>query len=108
MVKTFGSSWGDFLPPTFLLPGESRRLKKAMMEPNSMWILKPPNMLAGDGVRLIKDFREVEATGDICCVQKYLTQPFLINNLKFDLRIYVLVTSVKPLRVYMYEDGLTR
>ena len=79
-----------------------------MMEPNSMWILKPPNMLAGDGVRLIKDFREVEATGDICCVQKYLTQPFLINNLKFDLRIYVLVTSVKPLRVYMYEDGLTR
>ena len=65
-------------------------------------------MLAGNGIRLIKDFSEVDGTKDIYCVQKYITQPYLINNLKFDLRIYVLVTSVKPLRVYIYEDGLTR
>jgi len=41
-------------------------------------------------------------------VQRYLTKPYLINGHKFDLRIYVYVTSFDPLRVYIFEDGLVR
>ena len=32
----------------------------------------------------------------------------LIDDYKFDLRVYVAITSINPLRVYMYEEGLTR
>jgi len=43
-----------------------------------------------------------------CVVQRYIHKPFLIDNLKFDLRIYVLLYGVNPLRVYWHEKGLAR
>ena len=43
-----------------------------------------------------------------CVVQKYLSNPHLIDGLKYDLRIYVYVSSYDPLRIYVFNDGLTR
>lgn len=38
----------------------------------------------------------------------YVNNPYLINGYKFDLRIYVGITSINPLWVYVYEEGLVR
>ena len=33
---------------------------------------------------------------------------FLLNDTKFDLRIFVLVSSVNPLKIYIFRDGVAR
>ena len=39
---------------------------------------------------------------------RYLADPFLINGSKFDLRVYVYVSSYDPLTIYVFREGLTR
>ena len=109
MKKKFGKNEFNFMPLTFMLPADKKKIKRYMdKHPDQFWIVKPPNLFCGMGIRVINKFHEIPDKKTQLCVQSYIKNPYLINNLKFDLRIYVLVTSVDPLRVYIYKEGLTR
>lgn len=56
---------------------------------------------------MIDDISEVNVD-DISVVSRYISNPLLINGHKFDLRIYVVVTSFEPLKIYVYKEGLAR
>ena len=109
MREEFGKDEWRYMPHTYILPGERDLLRRAMRRAkNSFWIIKPPNLFCGMGIKVINDFKDVPVKKGPLCVQRYLKRPLLINGLKFDLRVYVLVTSVEPLRVFLYEEGLAR
>ena len=109
MREKFGPEEWAFMPHTYILPREKDDLRRAMKKAkNSFWIVKPPNLYCGMGITVINRFKDVPEKKGQMCVQRYLKRPLLIDKLKFDLRVYVLVTSVQPLRVYLYEEGLTR
>ena len=56
---------------------------------------------------MVQDIQEVPVDEQLI-ISRYIDNPLLLNGLKFDLRVYVLVTSFEPLRIYVYNEGLAR
>lgn len=91
------------------LPHERKLLKLKADAEKSIWILKPQASSCGRGIRLIT--RETLPTVPLAkkaVVQRYLHQPHLIGGVKYDLRLYVAVTSFDPLKVYLFPHGFAR
>jgi len=120
MKRIFGGVY-DFHPETFILPADREGLHRTIkadianstnVSPaytGSMWILKPCASSCGQGIRVMTSQQVLHLQKKKkAVVQRYLSKPYLINGNKFDLRIYVLVTGVDPLRVYIHDEGLTR
>ncbi len=64
-------------------------------------------MARGTGIKVVNKWNQIPKSQPLI-VQRYLARPHLINNTKYDLRIYVLMTSINPLRLYLYDEGLVR
>uniref|UniRef100_A0A2I2ZY56 Tubulin tyrosine ligase like 4 n=1 Tax=Gorilla gorilla gorilla TaxID=9595 RepID=A0A2I2ZY56_GORGO len=66
-----------------------------------------PASARGIGIQVIHKWSQLPKRRPLL-VQRYLHKPYLISGSKFDLRIYVYVTSYDPLRIYLFSDGLVR
>jgi len=71
------------------------------------WIMKPVGLSRGRGIRVISGIDQVRYSEDMV-IQKYVHNPMLLEGHKFDLRIYVLVTSFSPLEAFIYKRGYAR
>jgi len=121
----------DFIPTTFVLPREYAMFVEEFKKVGGIWIMKPIGSAQGKGIFLftrlseisdwktdfkykpgpnssskgaLADEKEVEAY----VVQRYLQFPLLIGGKKFDLRLYALVMSFSPLKVFQYRRGFAR
>lgn len=73
----------------------------------NIWIVKPSALSRGRGIYVTDDIHDIDQD-ESWIVSKYIHNPLLINSHKFDLRLYVLITSFEPLRIYIYKEGITR
>lgn len=96
----------DFYPETWILPQDFDSFKSAFNDKSSL-IVKPEASSQGKGIFLVNKIEDVSGLKNVIG-QRYLNNPLLIDGLKFDLRIYVLVAGCDPLRVYIHEEGLAR
>jgi tubulin polyglutamylase TTLL1 len=110
----------DFVPVTYLLPADyTLFVEEFRRNPNAMWIMKPTGRSQGKGIFIINKLAQIKKWStssrwaqmplkEAYVISRYVENPLLIGGKKFDLRIYVLVTSYRPLRVYQYCHGFAR
>lgn len=98
----------SFFPKTWVLPNDfSEFVKHSKQHEGQTYIVKPDMNSQGRGIFLTKNRDEINPRSNVV-IQEYMEEPFLVDNLKFDIRLYILVTSVDPLRIYLFDDGLVR
>eukprot|EP01043_Picozoa_sp_COSAG02_P030452 COSAG02_NODE_1944_length_10307_cov_7.826019_7_plen_787_part_00 len=79
-------------------------------------IVKPDDGSQGTGISIATTPVELELIAAkmarrgnaIAVAQEYVDRPLLVDGYKFDLRLYVLVLSLRPLRVFLCNEGLAR
>ena len=98
----------NFISDSFLLPNEHKFLEDEISKnPDTLWIAKPFANCQGRGIFLTNNIEDIPSLQNLI-VSKYIQNPYLIHNKKFDLRCYVLLTSLMPLRIYRFNEGLVR
>ncbi|XP_047642015.1 polyglutamylase complex subunit TTLL1 isoform X3 [Phacochoerus africanus] len=113
----------DFVPVTYMLPADYNLfVEEFRKSPSSTWIMKPCGRAQGKGIFLINKLSQIkkwsrdsktssfvsQSPREAYVISLYISNPLLIGGRKFDLRLYVLVSTYRPLRCYMYKLGFCR
>ncbi|KAF5828673.1 tubulin tyrosine ligase [Dunaliella salina] len=112
----------DIIPATFVLPQDyALFVEEFRRQPAATWIMKPSSKSQGKGIFLINKLSQVKKwsscnslppalrhSQDSYVISRYIDNPLLIGGKKFDLRLYVVVTSYRPLTAYLSNLGFGR
>ena len=100
----------NFMSETFCYPEDkiiiNERFGNYTLNLNDLWLVKPIYFAQGNGIFFFKSLKDIKEKEFI--LTNYISNPHLINNKKYDLRLYVLISGFKPLRIYLYNEGLVR
>ncbi len=121
VMRQIHSDKYNFYPRTWFMPEELREFRSdcrymherqhKLSQAATTFILKPNDGSQGEGIFLIRDSEEYlqlipkRQRNRPYIVQEYIHSPFLIDGLKSDLRLYVVIASIKPLEIHLCDEG---
>ncbi|XP_070532209.1 tubulin polyglutamylase TTLL11-like [Ptychodera flava] len=107
----------NFYPRSWILPeqyhhfaAEASVMQKENPKQKHFFIVKPDEGSQGEGIYLLSSPQDVTSMGLVksAVVQEYISNPLLVERKKFDLRVYVVLTSLDPLKFYLCKEGMAR
>ncbi|XP_046848179.1 probable tubulin polyglutamylase ttll-15 [Xenia sp. Carnegie-2017] len=96
------------IPLAFQIPKDKVAfIKETRKHPEKLWVVKS-NSHRGISLKKPNEI-ELDVTKSNSFVQQFISNPLLINNRMFDIGVYAVMTSVNPLRAYIFTaDVLIR
>lgn len=92
-----------FLPRAFRLPSQRLEfLEYAQQHPTALFVEKHNEHRH----IVIRSPHDVNLQSNDSFVQEFIQNPFLVDGYKFDIGVYVVITSVNPLRLYIYSGDV--
>ena len=96
----------DFHPESFILSEDkelmAEKFKNYTQTENDLWIYKPPKGSLGLGIKLLKTKEDFQKYSFI---NRYISNPHLLYGRKYHIRMYVVVTGILPLKIYVFNEG---
>ncbi|KAH7945049.1 hypothetical protein HPB49_005632 [Dermacentor silvarum] len=121
------------VPSTYVLPRDYNMFVDEYKRAGGLWIVKPCGKGTSSPFIFVKGYKKLNSQGigiklvdrpsqvkslinswesqgnrepHVLC--RYVDPPLLVGGRKFDLRLYVLVTSFQPVRAFLYRKGFCR
>ena len=92
-----------YIPNAFKLPNDKDKFKDfALKNPAKSFVVKHHQHRHIK----IKKSKEIDFNDNGTFIQEFITNPLLVDGYKFDIGVYTIITSLDPLRVYIYYGDI--
>lgn len=92
-----------FIPKAFRLPEDRNKFQSYVeLHPKKMFVQKHNQHRHIN----IKNVSEINYNDNDTFLQEYIDNPLLVDGHKFDIGVYVIITSIDPLRIYIYKGDI--
>ncbi|XP_045460809.1 probable tubulin polyglutamylase ttll-15 [Harmonia axyridis] len=96
-----------YIPPAFKLPQDKKKLLQYIENKHDSTFVEKNNDHRNILFRTREELTGLESNSTF--VQEFVAKPLLVNGHKFDIGIYTVITSIDPLRIYIYNgDAILR
>ncbi|XP_050101606.1 probable tubulin polyglutamylase ttll-15 [Anopheles aquasalis] len=92
-----------YIAPAFKLPAEADRFREyAAANPGKKFVQKHNQHRHIQ----IRSLEEIVFSDNDTFIQEFIDDPLLVDGYKFDIGVYTVITSIDPLRVYIYKGDI--